>query len=139
MKPNRKPVQNAYRLCRNDLILAGVFAAAAIVLFLVLLLSRNTAAGDTVQITLDGTIYGSWPISSDRAIDVDTDHGHNRVVIENGTVRMEEADCPDGYCVDRGSISLCSETIVCLPHRLVVQIRNGEEQTGEDAFDVIAE
>ena len=60
---------------------------------------------------------------------------------------MTEADCPDGYCKRQGEISTEKETIVCLPHKLVVEIQgakpNGgrteeqtDGQTGED-YDIL--
>jgi len=39
---------------------------------------------------------------------------------------MLEADCRDGICVDHTPISLNGETIICLPHRLVIEIDGGE-------------
>ncbi|MFR4337598.1 MAG: NusG domain II-containing protein [Lachnospira pectinoschiza] len=35
---------------------------------------------------------------------------------------MTDADCPDKLCVKTGMISKTGETIVCLPHRVVVEI-----------------
>ena len=35
---------------------------------------------------------------------------------------MKEADCPDKYCVKQGKIKNVGETIVCLPHKVVVEI-----------------
>ena len=52
--------------------------------------------------------------------------GSNTVVIENGTVYMKDADCPDKLCEKTGKISKNGETIVCLPHRVVVEIQGGE-------------
>ena len=42
--------------------------------------------------------------------------------IEDGQAYMEEADCPDGYCMEQGGISGQKQTIVCLPHKLVVEV-----------------
>jgi hypothetical protein len=39
---------------------------------------------------------------------------------------MTAADCPDKLCVKQRSIAKEGETIVCLPHRVVVKISGGE-------------
>ena len=41
---------------------------------------------------------------------------------ENGAVFMAEADCPDSLCVQMGKIYREGESIVCLPHGLVIRI-----------------
>ena len=40
---------------------------------------------------------------------------------------MEEADCPDLLCVHQKAISKEGESIICLPNKVVVTIRGGEE------------
>ncbi len=49
-------------------------------------------------------------------------YGSNTIKIEGGGVTVTDADCPDGYCVSHVKISNEGETIVCLPHRLVIKI-----------------
>lgn len=56
----------------------------------------------------------------------------NVIVIENGSVSIEEATCPDKLCEKQGKISAVGERIVCLPNRLVVQI-SGKKADSPDA------
>lgn len=51
----------------------------------------------------------------------DPDGGSNKILVEPGRIRMEEADCPDQICVKRGWLSDSAAPIVCLPHKLVIQ------------------
>lgn len=55
--------------------------------------------------------------------------------LKSGTARvsMIEADCPDHYCVDHAAIDKVNETIVCLPHRVVLEITGGGEEKEVDA------
>jgi len=39
---------------------------------------------------------------------------------------VTDADCPDRLCVKQRAISKQGETIVCLPHRLIVKIEGGD-------------
>ena len=47
---------------------------------------------------------------------------------------MIRANCHNHDCMQQGSISKTGETIVCLPHKLVLEVTGGEEE-----FDVIAQ
>ena len=53
---------------------------------------------------------------------------YNLILIEDGKVSVADADCPDQLCVRQRSISGNGESIICLPHRLVVQIESEEER-----------
>jgi len=57
------------------------------------------------------------------------------VFIEGGEAYLKEADCPDGLCVGMGKISRSGQSIICLPHKVVVDIVGGDE---EPAVDVTA-
>lgn len=86
----------------------------------------QSGEGARVVIRVDGSEYGSYPISEDQVIPIDNSYGHNLVVIKNGAVQMQEADCPDLICVKHAAISHNHETIICLPHRLVVEVEGGK-------------
>jgi hypothetical protein len=61
------------------------------------------------------------------------DSFYNLLLIEEGTVTMEAADCRDQICVHHIPISGVGESIICLPHKLVVTV-NGE-QDDDNALD----
>ena len=46
----------------------------------------------------------------------------NMIVMDNGRVRIAEADCPDQLCVRTGWVSVAPQQIVCLPYRVVIRI-----------------
>lgn len=50
------------------------------------------------------------------------DGDRNVLEIDGERIRMVEADCGDQVCVRRGWASKNGETIVCLPHKLVIEI-----------------
>ena len=50
---------------------------------------------------------------------------------------MTDADCPDKICVNHATISDVGESIVCLPHRVVVEIVSSDGETDNADFDVI--
>ena len=118
-------------LKRRDVILALCLLLFAGVLALVLYvtgLTRGTA--DRVEISVDGELYGTYSLLENQEIKIETESGYNLLIIENGSAHMEEADCPDGYCMDQGSISRNGQSIVCLPHKVVVSAVSSD---GSDA------
>ena len=50
---------------------------------------------------------------------------YNVLEISGGGAAVVEANCGDHTCVRTGTVSRTGETIVCLPHRLVVEIVGG--------------
>lgn len=68
-------------------------------------------------------------------IPIQTEYGYNLIEIGNERVRVVEADCPDKLDVKQGYISQPNELIVCLPNRLVIEIK-GLKQT--DTIDYIS-
>lgn len=50
--------------------------------------------------------------------------GYNVVCAEPGRICVLEADCPDQICVRAGWLHDSAAPIVCLPHRLVIQLED---------------
>lgn len=59
--------------------------------------------------------------------------GYNIIEIERGRVRVVEANCPEQVDVLQGWISEPHQSLVCLPHRLVVKIK-AQEKSGVDGI-----
>ena len=91
--------------------------------------------GSTVTATVDGVTYGTYSLSVDTVVDIQTGDGQlNRLVIQDGKAYVETATCPDGICASHRSISRRGESIVCLPHKVVITITDGQD----DGPDVVA-
>lgn len=80
----------------------------------------------------DGEFLFSYMLNSgDKEFDVLTaDGGMNHVRVQGGRVAVTDADCPDKVCVKSGWILNSGESIICLPHKLVLRIE-GEPTEGE--------
>ena len=108
---------------KNDWILAGVIVVIAAVVLLFQLTRKNSGEGE-VSVSVDGEKFGIYSLTEDRTVDI---NGTNRLIIENGTARMEWADCPDQVCVNHREVSRDGESIICLPNQVVVSIESMEE------------
>lgn len=52
---------------------------------------------------------------------------YNLFVCENGEVRMIQSNCPDLLCVHHRAVSGVGENIICLPHKLVIEVIGAQE------------
>lgn len=55
-------------------------------------------------------------------IEVERDGTYNHIHFEGGKVWVHEANCFNQVCVYHKPISKVGETIVCIPHKLVIEI-----------------
>lgn len=60
--------------------------------------------------------------------DITSDSHKNRIRAERGRIRVISADCPDKVCVNQGWIKNGAVPIVCLPHKITIEIKGGAEQ-----------
>ncbi|NMA87056.1 MAG: NusG domain II-containing protein [Tissierellia bacterium] len=67
-----------------------------------------------------------------KTIPIETEFGYNLIEIGDEKVRVIEADCPDQLDVKQGYISKTGEIIVCLPNRLVIEIKGIEDERDVD-------
>ena len=114
---------NQNRKIRNDIILAAaivIIAAAGLMLW-----RFNRAEGVSVAVNIDGVQTAVYPLTEDREVVIPTgDDGEHRnvLVIRDGKAYISQADCPDEICVKTRAAAYVGETIVCLPHKLVIEI-----------------
>ena len=113
-------------LKRNDLILIGAVILLCVVVFAFVNLTKKE--GSKVVVTVDGKIYDTLSLDKDTTFTVKGKDGEfNTFKISGGYVDMIEASCPDKLCVKQKDIHYNNETIVCLPNKVVLQIKDGEE------------
>ena len=117
---------------KKDMIIIIIVLAVAEMMALVMNLGQGKNGG-TVRIMIDGEECGTYPLSDDTPVEVENAVGYNRIVLEQGEGSMVQADCPDQYCVEHNAISKTNETIVCLPHKLVVEVLESSEENGIDS------
>ena len=118
---------------RNDIIMGVIVLVIALVSLVFFAVTKKE--GSTILITVGGEEYQTLELDQNVTLTVDGEgNSHNTVVVEDGYVWMSDADCPDKLCVKHNKIHYNHETIVCLPHKVVVEIINGET----NSVDIIA-
>ena len=112
---------------RNDCILILIVVLLAGGFWFVQYINSMQAEA-VLRIYQNGELRGEYDLSQPQTLPVkEEDYGYNLVMIEDGTVRITDADCPDQLCMKQRSISKNGESIIWLPHKLVLQIYAKEE------------
>ncbi len=105
---------------RNDILLVGGIVVFALLLFVVFKL--NLKDGNLVKVSIDSQMKDCYNFNEDGEYTITSGKNTNVLVIKDGTAFIKSADCPDKICVHHRPISKVGETIVCLPHKVVVEI-----------------
>jgi hypothetical protein len=150
-------------ISRADILLIIFFTAAAVLLEVWMLFGRRE--GSRLQISYDGSeLYTisleqsadartqrfcliTYPETSEGKVSpkvsffeampvCPADSSYNLLMIGEETVTMEAADCRDQICVHHIPISGSGESIICLPHKLVVTVTG--KQDDDNALDGVA-
>jgi hypothetical protein len=104
-------------LKKGDFIIIGV--TIAIFVLSIGLLFSFSKQGNRVVIKQNNQVVYNESIHKDATFDT----GKNTVVIKNNTVYIDSADCKNQICVKTGKISKKGENIVCLPNKVIVEIK----------------
>jgi hypothetical protein len=71
------------------------------------------------------------PIKGKEIIPIETEYGINIIEINKSIVKIIESDCYNQICVKDGEIDEVGDVLVCLPHKLIVEIK-GNSNSGVD-------
>ena len=66
--------------------------------------------------------YRALSLGEDVTVTVTGSLGTNIIEVANGRVRCLESDCSNQTCVKQSWVSGRGQTVVCLPHKLIVQV-----------------
>lgn len=109
----------------------GILALAGLIFAMVLFSTRSQGA--MVVVTVDGEeVYRQSLLTDTTKTLLGFDGGSNTITIRDGKVAVTEADCQDGLCMSTGYISTSDQSIICLPHKLVVSIEGATDRVQLD-------
>ena len=92
--------------------------------------NKNLYATIKVNGKLNNTI--NLPVTSEKKFTVSTNHGTNTILVNNNEIKIVHADCKDELCVKQGSISKIGKTLICLPNKLIIEIKGDEYDSSDD-------
>lgn len=124
----------SHKITKTDITVIVV----VLVLSLISMVFLNTIifadTGNMVEIEVDGKPYAEYDfvsLISPKTIEINTEYGYNILEISKNGVKVIDADCKDKLDVKQGIICRTNESIICLPHRLIIKIK------GKSDVDVV--
>lgn len=75
-----------------------------------------------------------FSLKEKKTLTIQTPNGNNTLLIKNNSLQILDADCNDSICVNQGVISNIGQTIVCLPHKLIIEIKGDEGNSSNDTI-----
>ena len=114
---------------RWDIALIGCVLLLSALLYFVV---RPAGEGAWAVVTIAGEEIARYDLAEEQTVTLG-EEDYNILHISGGTASVIEANCGDHTCVRTGQVSRNGETIICLPHKLVVEIVG----SGNSAFDAV--
>lgn len=119
---------------KMDYIFAIVVLLSSIIIWYISF--RTSIEGNYAEVMLDQECIARYDLTQDGEYVIQTSaEDYNRIRIQDGHVSVVEADCPDGLCIKQHAISRNGESIICLPHKLVIKVVS--EDTDSNTLDAI--
>ena len=100
---------------KHDFLIIGV--AVLLIALSFLLIKGETGATVTVKENNKTVYVGS--LYEDKNINLK----NNTLIIKDGYVYMKSANCKNNLCVHTGKIHKKGESIICLPNKVIAQIK----------------
>lgn len=116
--------------------MVDLIVIASLLLFstaILLVVNLTKIDGTYVEVTKDGVVIASYPLSTDGEYTLNG--GTNILTVKDGVAYMTYSSCPDHTCEHTGKVSHVGETIVCLPNKLTVTVI-GEKS--DDSVDFVS-
>lgn len=98
-----------------------VFALLVVFVFIIICFNISDV-GRTAVVRVDNKEVMRLSLADDCKEKISGLDGYNLLSIKDGKCSVLEANCRDGICKNRGEIYKKGESIVCLPHKLIVEI-----------------
>lgn len=103
-----------------------ILAAAVLICLAVwFIIARLAPEGVIAVVNVDGEEFRRIDLSKVKEpyeFTVETKYGSNTILVEPGAISVSSADCPDKICVNMGRLTGAGMPIVCMPHRLYIEI-----------------
>ncbi|MDU3137340.1 MAG: NusG domain II-containing protein [Anaerococcus prevotii] len=95
--------------------------------------------GNVLVIEQDSKVIKEVPLDKDDEFRIEYGGHFNIVKIKDGKAYVSDADCNDQICVHMAPIHDVGETIICLPHRLFMEVYSTDDANNsrEDKIDKV--
>ena len=123
---------------KGDKIVLASIIVISLVLFFLTGQTLREAQNKYVSIQISGREVQKISLKKEKELreyKFKTRLGTNKVLVKDGKVWVQESNCPDQICVHMAPIEKVGETIICLPHEFLVEIK--ADKKAPDDLDLL--
>lgn len=120
---------------KGDFVVVLLLLISSIIFLFFLSNTSNNNHNIYASIQLDGKEIRRVDFNSNEIgekIRIDSKYGYNILEVGDKKIRSIESDCKEKIHIKQGWISKPGQVLVCLPHKLVVEIKTDDEQVEID-------
>ncbi len=104
---------------KKEIIIVSIIIICSLIS--ILFVNMNRINGKTVIVKINGVEEYRYKIGENGEYILN--NGTNKMCINDGKVYMIYANCDDHLCIKQGEINEIGESIVCLPNRISIVIK----------------
>lgn len=107
--------------------------------FPLLFFIHTNTSGHVAQLRVNNHLIKTFDLRKNQVFTYfnKADGDSNKIEVRDGQIAIVDANCDDQICVRKGFISKTGQTIVCLPHRLVIEIMTTNETQLKDKDGIV--
>lgn len=114
---------------KNDYILITVLFSFLLIICFVLHYTKEK--GTIAVVYYKSKVVRTIPLDTDiKKYEVMGENGKIKIMAGNGKIKVEDENSPLHLCSKQGWIDSSTQTIVCLPNKIVIQIEDEQELDG---------
>jgi hypothetical protein len=117
------------------IVIAGLVVVSTVGVLIFMYISKGSH--HIAEIKQDGKVIRTIDLDSVTAAEeIRISYGgeYNVIRVDEGKIRIIDADCPDKLCVKTGWIKEPGQSIICLPHKLIITIQGGSKEIDENVY-----
>lgn len=125
------------KLTKGDKILVIILVVFSILFAYYMGNVNKNITGKYVSIQINGEEINAIKFSKNiigEKYTIETEYGKNVIQFGDNEIKIIEASCLDKLCIKQGTINQVGQLLVCLPNRLVIEIKSdGQNQNNIDS------
>lgn len=110
-----------------DIVIIAVLLIISFIPEVLFGIKYSAEASETyAEITIGGKLYKTVSLSQNGGEDsfiVHTEQGFNEIEIKGDSIAIIDANCNDKLCLEVGHVTDPGESIICLPHKLMIEVK----------------
>lgn len=120
------------KIKKGDIFVIGFLLIFSLAFSFIISKITSQHRGNILRIEQDSKVIKEVPLDKNQEFKISYGGHYNIVKIKDGKAYVSDADCPDKICTHMSPIHDVGETIVCLPHRLFLEVYSDDLDARDD-------